>query len=786
MRRGMDSRLVVSRFRYERQILAGLEHPNIARLLDGGATEDGRPYFVMEYVEGVPIDTYCSRNGLPVRRKLELFRQVCAAVQHAHQNLVVHRDLKPGNILVGEDGVPKLLDFGIAKLLRQEAPRETALTQLGMRLMTPEYASPEQVRGLPVTTATDVYSLGVVLYELLAGKPPYTFATHSPLELDRVICEQEPPPPSRAAGADARSVVGDLDLIVLKAMEKDPQRRYVSAEQLSEDIRRHLERLPVMARPHTLMYRASRFVRRNRTAVAAGVVVAISLAAGLVATAWQAHVAQRERSRAERRFNDVRRLANSFLFEFDEKIRDLAGATPARRLAVERAREYLGSLSQESAGDASLQRELAEAYLKIGDVQGNPYVSNLGDTAGALSSYKQALEIAREVHRAHPADGAATLYLARAHRSIGEVMPLLGDAAGAIPHLKDAVALLEPAARDETARFELATSYEMLGDVTGHSGIQSFGDRKGARAWYEKALAVNEAIAREHAGNVRGRRGVAVLRMKIGDLESEAGEMQAAMGHYQASASALEALSAADPENAILRRLFASVTRKVGLALAAGGDLPAAMRHLAKAAGIQQELIAADPSNGQARMDFAVTLRNVGDVQYQSGNAARSLEAYQKALELMTALAAAEPNNKEVRGRYAIMLVYVGDVLAETGQKAEALRLCREGLKILKELADRPGATASSLMDYAQNLVDCPLTELKDPAAAVAYARRGVEMTNYSAPGYMEALARAHFAAGNAAEAVTMEQKAIALLAPSPARKAAEARLARFQAALRK
>src|SRR5258708_1026169 len=228
LKRDIASREVISRFRHERQILAGLDHPYLARLLDGGATEDGHPYFVMEYVEGASIDSYCDRGALPIPERLQLFRRVCAAVQYAHQNLIVHRDIKPGNILVTQDGTPKLLDFGIAKLLREEGTNQTAaLTETGVRLMTPEYASPEQVRGLPITTGTDVYSLGIVLYELLSGRLPYEFRIRSASEIERAICEQEPPRPSVAAAPPvSHRLSGDLDTIVLKAIEKDPPRRY--------------------------------------------------------------------------------------------------------------------------------------------------------------------------------------------------------------------------------------------------------------------------------------------------------------------------------------------------------------------------------------------------------------------------------------------------------------------------------------------------------------------------------------------------------------------------------
>jgi eukaryotic-like serine/threonine-protein kinase len=323
---------IVRRFRNERQILAGLDHPNIARLLDGGATDEGLPYLVMEYVEGRPIADYCDERRLTTRERLDLLMTVCAAVQHAHQNLVVHRDLKPSNILITTDGVPKLLDFGIAKVLNPElSALSMESTQTVLRMLTPEYASPEQVRGEKLTTASDIYSLGVVLYELLSGHRPYrATATTTPQALARVICEQEPTKPSTAVGSvevikrgdgDAQKTItpesvgrardtepgklqrrlsGDLDNIVLKALRKEPQRRYGSAAELSADIQRHLDGLPVIARKDTFRYRATKFVRRNRISVSAVALVLISLVGGLAVSLYQSRKAHLESIRAQR------------------------------------------------------------------------------------------------------------------------------------------------------------------------------------------------------------------------------------------------------------------------------------------------------------------------------------------------------------------------------------------------------------------------------------------------------------------------------------------------------
>jgi tRNA A-37 threonylcarbamoyl transferase component Bud32 len=323
IKRGMDTEAILRRFRSERQILARLEHPNIARLLDGGTTADGLPYLVMEYVEGAPIDEYCRRNNLPEREKIELFRIVCAAVAFAHRNLIVHRDLKPSNVLVTKDGEPKLLDFGIAKLLDET---EFA-TQTHLRVLTPAYASPEQAAGENVTTATDVYSLGVVLHELLTGIRPFsTGATNN-----------EPRKTSQ-------KLKGELSNIVAKALRREPERRYSSIEIFSDDLRRYLEGLPVSARADTVFYRAGKFVGRNKVLVSAAVFVFLLFVFGVAAIAWQARVAQIERARAERRAENlqfIRRRTSRRDYQFARKLARPQITFDARRRTVRRARRRI-------------------------------------------------------------------------------------------------------------------------------------------------------------------------------------------------------------------------------------------------------------------------------------------------------------------------------------------------------------------------------------------------------------------------------------------------------------
>ena len=382
------------RFRQERQILAELQHPYIARLLDGGVTADGDLFLVMEYVDGVPIHRFCEEHRLSLPQRIALFMRVCEAVQFAHQNFVVHRDLKPDNILVAEDSTPRLLDFGTAKLLSPSHARpDSRLTREGYLSFTPQYASPEQVLGNPITTASDTYSLGVLLYLLLTGTLPYELKELTTAEMLLVICEQPPRRPAHAAGSDER-LDADLEAILLKALRKEPHERYLTAEQLASDLRAYLEGHPVAARRGTLRYRAGKFIRRRWLSVAAAALLVASLTAGVVGVLWQARVANAERRKAEARSADLRQLSNSLLSELDEAIKQLPGSTGAQNLLVTRVLEHLDRMAKDVQGDRQTQLDLVDAYTRLGNIQGNAYDQNLGDTAGAFVSLGKALAIA--------------------------------------------------------------------------------------------------------------------------------------------------------------------------------------------------------------------------------------------------------------------------------------------------------------------------------------------------------------------------------------------------------
>jgi len=658
IKRGMDTDQVLARFRAERQILASLDHPNIARLLDGGTTDDGLPYFAMEYIDGQPIDAYADAHRLSIAERLRLFLQVCGAVSYAHQHLIVHRDIKPVNILVTADGAPKLLDFGIAKVL--QADDDATATATGLRMLTPEYASPEQVEGRHVTTVSDVYSLGVTLYELLTGRSPYRTRSRSPAEIAEAVCTTEPLRPSAAvveeeasyAGrrrsglADDRAAAtglgstdrlrrhlrGDLDTIVLTALRKEPGRRYQSVEQLSGDIRRHLDGLPVRARPDTFRYRAGKFLRRNRGMVAAGALVGLTLVGGTIATAWQAREARAAQARAERRFNDVRKLANAVLFDYHDAIKDLPGSTPVRERLVRDALGYLDTLAHEAHGDATLQRELARAYRRVGDVQGGSLTANLGDTEGALASYRKAVRILEDLFTADSSDVRTRRELASVTSDLGNLLFDTGDAATSLDLARRAWALLEPLGRDSVdagLRLDLRKAGDLLGVL-----LLETGDAQGAARQHRDDLRRLEAAPEAERRQPGMRRSISVALHHLADAQVQLGDLEGALDSYRRSRVLRAGLAAEFPDNVDYRGLVGTTDYWIA-------DVLFQLGRYREALAIYRELLAADsadaradPKNALARGGIAINLVRVADMETRLGRLTKALSAYRQAMAM--------------------------------------------------------------------------------------------------------------------------------------------------------
>jgi non-specific serine/threonine protein kinase/serine/threonine-protein kinase len=693
--------------RAERRILAGLEHDNIARLIDGGATEEGLPYFTLERIDGQPIDAYCAGRGLDVAARLRLFRTVCAAVEYAHQRLVIHCDLKPANILVTAEGVPKLLDFGIARLVQPGDGGEGAKSALPLAL-TPDYASPEQVRRQPVTTATDVYALGLLLHELLTGRRAQALQSLSPQEITRVVCLEQPAPPSAAAPPSMRRrLQGDLDAIVAKALRKEPRERYGSAHELAEDVRRHLESRPVDARGGGKPYRAGRFLRRHRAAFAAGLLVALSLVGGTVA-------ALREARRAQRRFEDVRKLAGSFLFEFHDAIRDLPGATPARRLLVTKALEYLDSLAREASGDVGLERELATAYQRVGDVQGYTANANLGDTPGAVASFRKSVALAEQVVASAPTDTGARLLLATALEKLGTTLRALGDPTAAAKTLARAQGILEDLHRELPRDGAVAHGLHVVHIRRGQL-LQQQGKIDAAIASYEVAQHVDEGFLDALPNDPRAKRDLSVALSFVASL---VGQRDPARGLvlYEALLPPAVALAATDPTNAELQRDLLVGYEDVAQMHGELHHWKEALEHHHKALEIAETLLRADPANLQALQDLSVRHAQIGDVLRDMGNLPEALESYRRSLDFDARVAARDPTNTTAAQYLGESYLNVAGVLAKLGQHAAAREHYQQAIAAVRPFAERDPGNAD--LSYVLTEAKAGLGEAPPPAPA--------------------------------------------------------------------
>jgi serine/threonine protein kinase len=733
IRRGASSATVLRRFRKEQEILAALEHANIARLLDVGLSAEGLPFLAMEYVEGSDLLAYCAENNLSLPEKLKLFRKICDAVAYAHSRLVVHRDLKPSNILVNEKGEPKLLDFGISKLLSENSPEEKGtVTSFGM--LTPNYASPEQFRGESVSTATDVYSLGVILYQLLTGKLPYDIENRRYEEASRIVCETNPQKPSeiltqRRKSAETgdkqnttgkgqffkgqktrdkgRSLKGDLDNILLKALRKEPERRYSSIEKFSDDLRRHLEGLPVTARPDTFSYRAEKFIRRNRlSVVSAGLMILIFLA-GVGGITWQYFRAERERRLAEKRFAEVREIANNVIFKYHDEIKNLPGATKVRETLITDALSYLDRLSEDAKTDVSLQTELARAYSRVGDVQGEPYMANVGNTAGAIESYRKSAglfadaigktpetDLKRELRTVYQKMGSVLLRNINKNEGI-RIATLAAE-------LSEQIVKESPANTED--KIELARSLVIIGDnsLVGRAENESV-------FFYRKALAITDSINPSEAesetvlnnvGRVTQRLGFhhAELGRRVSAIEkkSESQELfRAALPFYRRSIQVTEKLVKIAPDNIRNRRNFVLLKAEEAVALREIGEDEPAMALLREALDDRLKALAADSSNVQARADLPGLYMDIALVYQNRGDFIRALENIGTALEKINQVVKNDPTNGEFwHGQFNTVL-YHGDILLAKGDTEAAVRIYNEAFTELKEAPPMKGKNLS-------------------------------------------------------------------------------------------
>ena len=770
IRRGMDTDDVLGRFRGERQILANLEHAYIGRLLDGGTSEDGRPFLVMEYVQGEPLDVYCDRVGLDLRERCRLFLKVCEAVSCAHRNLVVHRDLKPGNILVGPDGSPKLLDFGVAKLLDPDENAGLTMTGVAGRMLTPEYASPEQLRGERITTASDVYSLGAVLYQLLSGVRPHQFKAAGFREYERVICETEPPRLSDAAKRWNAQLRGDFDAIVAKAMRKEPELRYAAVDLLAQDIERSLDGFPVAARQGDTTYRAGKFLKRNRAALAVGALFVGALAAGAVSSAiqarradaarqiaqanqklaernrleaqWQAAESERQRKQAEieraaaetqrqladRRFEQLRQLAGKFLFDFHDQIANLPGSTPARKQVVETGLRYYDSLVEDAQGNRDLLEEAARGYERLGDVQGNLYMSNLGDYKGALASYKKAHEI-----RARISDPSAAFMHDRlsGETKIAEVLLTMGQTKEADATLRGIQKIAEssPVANDPEVIHGLMQTYGALGDLKVRVGLFSEAEEP-----YKKLIALGTKFVAVAPENGLAQYSLALGHTKLADVYSRIERAPDALIHIRAALEIDQKLLAATPSDRTRKRKLFLDYQILGIVYIADSGKPLdkggeALAYTQKAADIAEEMLKTDPKDERAKNDVRVVQDFLGDVLRDANHAEAALPHYQRALDMAESeQQSVGANNMTMRENLMMAYHRMARGLIAAGRPAPGLEQLDKAVAVLHELIQHDGSAVRWVswqtdLERARGLA---YTGQKNWPEAIAAYRRGV------------------------------------------------------------
>ena len=675
------------RLKLERRILATLEHPNIARLIDGGATADGQPYYAMEFVDGRPLDAFCVERGLGLRARLELFCTVCDAVAFAHRRLIVHRDLKPGNVLVSADGVPKLLDFGIAKLLAPGEGDDLELTATGMSMMTPDYASPEQVRGEPVSTATDVYALGMMLYVLVAGRRPYELVTRSHEEIVRRVCDEVPPLPSEVVGAARRevpagetrtatwSVDTDLDTIAAKAIRKEPARRYGSASELADDVRRYLDGLPVQARPDTIGYRTSRFVRRHKVAVSVSAVALLAVLAGAGVAVYQARVAHAQRLRADERFKDVRGIAKSLVFELHDSIEDIPGTTAARQLILKRAAELLDVLSADAPDDPTLGEEVAAAYHRLGDVLGGAAKSNLGDLPSSLAAHRRGLEIRRQLAAAAPLDPVRQERFAS---SLIDVSYSTQDANEALGYAKAAYEIASRLAAVAPSVEAYARRRAAAGFAVGLH-LVSAGRFSEAAAEMERVTAEYDSLLAKHPGDDTLARNTMLAHKRLGAILLKEGRPTDALPHYTAALASDEARLAAQPNSTQARYDLSVTLVDLGITRAAIGDTATQLANLARALELREDLLRADPQNMRHRLGVVSVLQRLAGVLVRTG---RPLQAQVHARRALGLLRADDRTNQ--RHIHVVM----ADSFGLLGQWEQAVSWASSALDMAKDAAD--------------------------------------------------------------------------------------------------
>lgn len=692
----LDSPGVRARFHAEAESVAKLDHPNVLPIYEAGENR-GTPYLAMKFVAGGSVASQREKFVGAPRASAELVAAAARGVQHAHERGILHRDLKPANLLLEASSadappVPMVTDFGLARILESEA---SGLTAPSAFLGTVGYLAPELAFGSnhAPTVQADIYSLGAILYELVTGRLP--FGEETALETLR-RADRDAPPSLRTLDPH---IPQDLDAICLCCLQREPSSRYRAAGALAEDLDRFLAGSPVLARKDTWSYRASKFARRNKAGLAAAALILLLLIGGIVATSRQARIAMKEKARAERRFNDVRKLANSVLFDYHDAIKALPGATKVRELLVKDALSYLDSLAGEANGDPALQRELGAAYERVGDVRGGTAGGSLGDVPGAVESYKKAVTIREALVTQNPADAEARHALAISHQKLGYRLVSAAEASSGVEHLRKARSLYLDLIREQPANHELkldlAVTYDNLG--------RALADRRdfaGALEQYRAALAICEEPSAGNPRDQRYRRALWNTYRSIANLLYSQDDVAGAIEENSKALTLAEGLLGDDPLSAEHRRALI-LTYKDGADYHSQSDKRAALEYFRKALALEEELVAADPANAVTRKALGYSHKRIAEFMVGLKDHPLALLHFNKALELFEKVVSDAPGDIISRFRAVTCRAGVAGAEARLGKIDPALEECRKAIGLLRKINEDP-ANAPHRLNRAQ------------------------------------------------------------------------------------
>ncbi len=784
------SSLLEDRFRRERQILAQLRHPNIAAFLDGGVTEDGLPFLVMEYVDGERIDRYCDTRGLGIRERLELFLQVCRAAAFAHQQLVVHRDIKPGNILVTGSGEAKLVDFGLARPIEEASARDDNPTLY----LTPQYSSPEVLRGRPAAVSDDVYSLGVLLYELLTGKRP--FGTNLPAsEIIKAVLDADPAPAGAIEGPEAeraaenrgltvpglhRALRGDLEAIVAKAMERSLALRYPSVDRLAGDISRHLDGRVIEAAPANAFRRARKFVARHKMGAAAAGLIALSLVGGAAATAWESRI-------AARRFAEAREWTHYLMFDLNKSVTQLPGATPVRAEMVEHSLKYLDRLSAENIRDPTLRTEVGEGYAQLGSILGNPATSNIGQPAKAKETYLRAIAILTPVARA--GNRRAALVLANTKINLGRLLDFDCNSGRAWIEdgTRDFARMAGRWANDYEIRYNAGWAYfALMRSLSQASGGYLTGQNTGeSLAALQTSIGHAEAAIRLDPRSTEAVRLVAIDYNMAGSIE-ELHDPAGATSYFRQAVSAMGRIASRDADTPLTRSNRSSVLLGLGRNLGQLGRFDEGFHYLEEARQLRDRIAAEDPKDIQSLYLSSLPYYQLADLSALAGNKSEELRYRLADIAVFDRLLARDPDSRPYHLALAEQQVDAANVSWDLGLRDEARRLASAEIPVLKAAALAPGAAAPELGLAAAALLDCKVPGYSDAPLGLRLAQRALAMNGDDAD-TLQIAAKGYWMNGDRAAAVTTLERVLKLLSatPTPLRKTLEATLASYRAGIR-